>query len=68
MTKVFSIWRFVLMLGWAKSGTWWVTNEREQRTLYFSIHKVKEVGSDLSAFGVIILPLSITFGLAKKRP
>ena len=60
MTKVFSIWRFVIMFGWAKSGVWWVTNDRESRTLYFSIHKVEEAGSNLSAWGIIILPLSIT--------
>lgn len=68
MTKIFSIWRFVIMLGWAKSGTWWVTNDRESRTLYLSIHKVDEAGSDLSALGIIILPLSITIGFAKSSP
>lgn len=68
MTKVFSIWRFVIMLGWAKSGCWWVTNDREQRTLYLSIHKVAESNTDLVTYGVILLPLSITVGFAKANP
>ena len=64
MTKIFSVWRFVFMIGWAKSLTWCVTNEREEKTLFLSLHRVKEVDSNLNAYGLIVGPISFTFGLA----
>tara|TARA_R100000951_G_scaffold85972_2_gene73673 strand:- start:954 stop:1151 length:198 start_codon:yes stop_codon:yes gene_type:complete len=64
MTKVFSIWRFVFMIGWAKTLTWCVTNEREERTLFLSLHTVKEAGTNINAYGLIVGPISFTFGFA----
>jgi len=64
MIKVFNIWRFVFTIGWAKSLTWYVTNDREKRTLYLSIHKVEEAGTGLKAYGFIIGPVSFIFSFA----
>ena len=50
--KSFGIGRFVFFTKWAKSGTWEVTTEDSQRTLYFSILKVTRNDQDM--YGMII--------------
>lgn len=60
MTKIFSIWRFVISLGLAKSGLWCTTTEKNQRVYIFSIHILKQ--DDNSALNILIGPFSIIIG------
>ena len=66
MVKVFSVKRLVVMVGWSESLTWCVTTEKEQRTLYFSFHKVTENDSGNNAYGFILGPLTVMVGLGKR--
>tara|TARA_R110000782_G_scaffold171288_2_gene263004 strand:- start:1922 stop:2134 length:213 start_codon:yes stop_codon:yes gene_type:complete len=67
MIKLFNIKRLVVMLGWAETLTWCVTTKKETRTLYFSLHKVTENKSKNNAYGIIIGPVTIMFGLSDKK-
>ena len=61
MNKIFSFWRFVVSVGWAKSLTWAVATEKEQRIYLFSVHLIERDNS--KALSLIILPVAITIGL-----
>jgi len=61
MTKIFNIWRFVIQLGFAKSGLWTMTSNREFRTMLFSIHIVEDDNKN-KALSIIIGPFSLITG------
>ena len=60
MTRIFSVWRILVGLGWAKSGTWAVTTKLEQKVFLISLHVIKR--EDSKALSLIIGPLSVTVG------
>ena len=60
--KVFSFWRIVFSIGWAKSLTWAHTSKNNHRHIYiFSIHVVERDNN--RAIGVIIGPIAIALGI-----
>ena len=61
---IFNLHRLVVGIQWAKTLSWQVTNDREVRVLYLSMHKVTEADGGLNAYGVIVGPISLTFGWA----
>jgi len=62
MTIIFSVWRFVFSIGWAKSGTW-MTTERNQRRIYIlSIHVLEKDNN--RALNFILGPISLIVGYA----
>ena len=62
MTKIISFWRFVVSLGWAKSGTWAnTTKSGEQRVYLVSMHILKR--ADTKALSIIIGPAAIIIGV-----
>lgn len=63
MTKVISLWRMVVSVGWARSGTWSNICGREERTYIASLHIVKRDGNKALSF--VIGPASLIIGLAK---
>ena len=62
MTKVFSIWRFVIALSWAKTLLWSTIHEKEQRTYFLSLHTIKRDNN--RGVNLIIGPISIIVGFA----
>jgi len=60
MSKIFSIWRFVVSVGFARSGTWSNTTEVEQRTYIVSLHLLRR--EDKTAINLVIGPLSLIVG------
>lgn len=60
MNKVFGFWRITISIGWARSLTWAVTTTKEQRIFLLSLHIINRNG--LSALGLIIGPIALTFG------
>ena len=62
MTKGFSFWRIVAQIGWAKSGLWAVTTDKEQRVYLFGCHLVKK--GDDAALTILIGPFSLIIGIA----
>lgn len=61
MTKIFSIGRLVVQIGWAKSGTWGVTEGNTHRTYLFSLHMVKRNG--VTAVSMIMGPICFMSGI-----
>lgn len=63
MTKVFSLWRIVVSIGWARSGSWSTICGREERHYIASILIVKIDGN--KALSIVIGPASLIVGIAK---
>jgi len=62
VTKIFSIWRFVISVGWARSGLWETTTKKDRRTYLFSLHLVERNGD--KALSLLIGPVSLIVGFA----
>jgi len=62
MKRLFIVWRFVISIGWAKSGLWSNTCGSEKRIHIASMHILQQ--DDNSALSVIIGPVSLVIGLA----
>lgn len=63
MKKIFSVWRFVISIAWAKSLTWGLTTEKETRTMLLAFNIIERDAS--KALEVIIGPLAIVVGFVK---
>ena len=64
MTKVFSIKRLVVFIGWAKSGTWTITTDKETRTYLISMHLVQR--EEKTVLSLIVGPVSLMLGIKNK--
>ena len=62
MTKVFSIGRLVISLGWARSGFWATTKGGEQCIYLASLHLVRKEGK--TGFSLVAGPASLIIGIA----
>lgn len=60
MQKVFSFWRIVISIAWAKSLLWSTTTDKDERIHILSLDIIKR-GNGI-AVSLIILPISITIG------
>ena len=65
MTKVFSLWRFVISVSLAKSGTWATTTDMETRVHLISLHTVKHTDLNATALCFIFGPINLTVGIAE---
>lgn len=61
MKKIFSFWRIVISIAWAKSLSWAVTSEKEQRTFFLSLGTIER--DNLKALEIILGPLAIVVGI-----
>ena len=61
MRKIFSIWRFVISLAFAKSLTW----GKGEDTYLFHVGTFTD--GKQSALKIVILPVSIMIGYARKE-
>lgn len=64
MIRVFKIWRFVFMLGWAKSLLWSLSSKTEKRVSLISIHKISEIETGNAGYGFILGPITFLVGYA----
>lgn len=60
MIKIFSVGRFVFQVGFAKSGTWSVTENDCKRIYLLSLHIVKK--DNIPAISIILGPFALMFG------
>lgn len=65
MSKVFTLWRFVIFIGLSKSFLWAVNTDTENRVFYFHIGLLERDGK--KALSIIILPLSVIIGVASNE-
>lgn len=65
MTKVFGFWRFIVMVGWAKSLVWETTTiNGDKHAHIFSINILRR--GDTSALAIMLLPVSLHIGVVKR--
>ena len=68
MKKIFSFWGIVVSIAWAKSLTWTVTTEKEQRTLLVALNIIerdRRLGNKINyskAVEFVLGPLAIVIG------
>ena len=54
------------MVGWAKSLTWSLTTDKEERVSYLSIHKITELSTGHTGYGFILGAITFMVGYVKK--
>lgn len=57
MTKIFTLWRLVLKIGWAKSGLWTSTTSKEKQTHIIALRLLNRNGD--KALSLVIGPVLI---------
>ena len=69
MKKIFTIWRFVIQLGWAKSGTWGTTvKDTEFPYVRTTLVGIMLLNSDKKrAIEFILGPILVTIGWVNKN-